>query len=335
MAALSVRNPTLLDWTKSLDPNGKVAAVAELLAQTNEVLDDMTFLEGNLPTGHRSVIRTGLPTVTWRKLYGGVQPSKSRRVQVTDDTGMLEAYAEIDKKLAELNGNTAAFRLQEDMAFIEAMSQEAAQTVFYGNGGTEPEAFTGLAPRYNSLSAANAENIIVGGSADTDNNSIWLIVWGPNTIHGIFPKGLVSGLEVTDKGIVTIEDASDGSNTGRMEAYRTHYSWNMGLVVRDWRYAVRIPNIELSALTKDASTGPDLPDLMFQAVDKIPNLGMGRPVFYMSRTVRTAWRRQMANKRINSTMQISEVGGVKNLAAFQEIPVKRCDALAGSEALVS
>jgi hypothetical protein len=332
MAALSVTNPNLLDLAKRSNPDGKIATIVEILMETNEVLDDISFVEGNLPTGHRTTLRSGLPAPTWRKLYGGVQPAKSRTVQVTDNCGMLEAYAEIDKALADLNGNTAEFRLSEERAFIEGINQELAQTIFYGNEGTEPEAFTGLAPRYNSLSAENADNIIVGGSSDTDNASIWLVVWGPNTVHGIVPKGSTAGLQVTDKGQVTIEDA-DGSG-GRMEAYRTHYRMDAGLSVRDWRYVVRIPNIEKSALTADASSGANLPDLMFEAMSIVPNLSFGRPVFYMSRDIMTKVRQQVANATSSSTLTVDMVGG-KMITSFQGIPLRRVDALAADEALVS
>ncbi|MFP5465878.1 MAG: major capsid protein, partial [Gammaproteobacteria bacterium] len=176
--------------------------------------------EGNLPTGHRTTIRTGLPTPTWRKLYGGVQPTKSRTVQVTDSCGMLEAYAEVDKALADLNGNTAAFRLSEDMAHIEGMNQEFASTLIYGNEGSEPEAFTGLAARFNDQAALNGENIITSAATPdaNDNTSIWLVGWGANTVHGIYPKGSIGGIQMEDKGQVTIESI-DGAG-GRMEAYR-------------------------------------------------------------------------------------------------------------------
>jgi hypothetical protein len=332
MATLSATNPTLLDLAKRLDPNGKIDAIAELLSQTNEVLEDMTWVEGNLPTGHRSTIRTGLPTPTWRKLYGGVQPQRSTTAQVTDSCGMLEAYAEVDKALADLAGNTAAFRLSEDRAFIEGMNQKFASTLFYGNETTEPEAFTGLAPRFNSLSANNAENIIVGGGSGADNNSIWLVVWGPNTVHGIVPKGSKAGLQVEDKGQITIENV-DGAS-GRMEGYRTHYRWDCGLVVRDWRYIVRIPNIDLSDLTKAASAGADLIDLMTQAIEQIPALSMGRPAFYTSRKVKSFLRRQIMNKVVSSTLTMDAVAG-KHVLAFDGIPVKRVDQLAANEAVVS
>lgn len=332
MAALSVTHPTLLDWSKRLDPGGKVDTIVELLGQSNEILDDMVFQEANGVTGHKTTVRTGLPAPTWRKLYGGVQPTKSTTAQITDSMGMLEAYAEVDKALADLNGNTNEFRLSEDRAHIEGMSQEMADTLFYGNEGTEPEAFTGLAPRYNSLSAGNAENIIVGGSNDTDNSSIWLVGWGPNTVFGTFPKGSKAGIQVTDKGQVTIENV-DGAG-GRMEAYRTHYRWDMGLVVRDWRYIVRIPNIEKSALTKNAASGADLTDLMIQAIELMPNLNNVRPVFYVPRNIRAFLRRQISNKTLNATMSLDNVAG-RHVVMFDGIPVRRVDKLAANEALVS
>jgi hypothetical protein len=332
MSILATTHPTLLDVTKRLDPDGKVDTIAEILSQTNEALDDMVWLEGNLPTGHRTTVRTGLPQPTWRKLYGGVQPSKSLTAQITDSCGMLEAYAEVDKALADLNGNTAAFRLSEEKAHIEGINQELASTLFYGNEGTEPEAFTGFAPRFNSLAAANAENIITGGSSDTDNQSIYLVVWGPNTVHGIYPKGSMAGLKMEDKGQVTIENV-DGSG-GRMEAYRTHYRWDCGLTVRDWRYVVRIANIDMSALTKNSSAGADLIDLMTQACERIPTLSMGRPAFYMSRTLRTFLRRQIVNKVAASTLTMEQVAG-KLVTMFDGIPCRRVDSLAGNEGLVS
>lgn len=334
MATLAVTNPTLLDLAKASDPDGKIAMVVEILNQNNEILDDMSWVEGNLTTGHRTTIRTGLPMPTWRKMYGGVQPNKGRTAQITDSTGMLEAYAEVDKALAELNGNEAAWRLLEDRAHIEGISQTLASTLFYGSEVTTPESFTGLAPRFNSTSALNGENIILGGSAggQTDNLSIWLVVWGPNTVHGIIPKGSKAGIQVEDKGQVTIENV-DGAG-GRMEAYRTHYRLDAGLCVRDWRYVVRIPNIDRSLLTPDVSTGANLSDLMTQAIELIPNLGMGRPVFYMCRTLRSILRRQQVNLVKNATLTFDTIAG-KHQLAFDGIPIKRVDALAADEARIT
>jgi hypothetical protein len=333
MAALANTHPTLLDVTRRLDPNGKIDTIGEILTQTNEILEDMVWLEGNLPTGHRTTIRSGLPTPTWRKLYGGVQPTKSTTVQVTDSCGMLEAYAEIDKALADLNGNTAAFRLSEDRAHIEGMNQEFAQTLFYGNEGSEPEAFTGLLPRFNSTSAANGDNVIKGGGAagQTDCTSIWLICWGPNTVHGIYPKASKAGLQMTDKGQVTIENI-DGGSGGRMEAYRTHYRWDCGLSVRDWRYVVRASNIDISTTTFAGSGANDtyLPRIMGRMVEALPSTSMGRMCFYVNRTIKSMLRQQIAEAVKGSTLTMEQVAG-KSVMMVDGIPVKRCDQITNSE----
>jgi hypothetical protein len=193
MATLSTTALTLADWAKRIDPEGRVPVVAELLSQSNEILEDAVFMEGNLPTGHRVVIRTGLPTVYWRAINQGIPTSKSTTAQVDESVGMLEAYSEVDKDLADLNGNTSQFRLSEDTAFLEAMNQAQASTMFYGNPSTDPKQYLGLASRYGSISGAgNAQNIIDAGGVSTNNTSIYLVVWGDNTVFCPFPERLYS-----------------------------------------------------------------------------------------------------------------------------------------------
>ena len=333
MATLAVTNPTLLDLAKLTDPDGKIAAVVEILNETNEILEDMTWMEGNLLTGHRTTIRTGIPEPTWRKLYGGVQPNKSSTRQVTDSCGMMEAYAEIDKALADLNGNTAAFRLSEDRAHIEGMNQALADALFYANETTEPEKFTGFAPRFNSLSAENADNIVTGSGSGSDNSSVWLVGWGPLACHGIVPKGSTAGLQHRDLGEVTIENV-DGSG-GRMQAYRTHYRWDAGLTVRDWRYIGRIPNIDKSNLTYDGSgSSADLVTLMTILSERVQRTGGVRQVFYVSRKIKEYLRMQIINKVKAATLTMETIAG-KPVMMFDGIPVKRCDALAPDEAAVT
>jgi hypothetical protein len=334
MAVLGTLNPTLSDLAKVTDPDGSIADVIEILNETNEILADMSWLEGNLTTGNQSSIRSGLPVPTWRKLYGGVQPTKSRAVQVTDTCGNLEDYAEVDKDLVDMAGNPAAFRLQEDRPHIEGMNQEMADTLFYGDETTAPEEFTGFAPRFSSLGAENGDNIIEGGGTGADNASIWLICWSPLTCHGIVPKGSTAGLSSRDLGEDTLEDASGGSNTGRMQIYRTHYKWKAGLTVRDWRYVVRIANIDRSLLTNDISTGADLNDLMHRALTEIPNASLGRCAWYMDKNVLAFLRRQTSTAVSNSTLTTDMVGGTMQ-TSWGGYPIRRCDALSINEARVT
>ena len=330
MADLSTNNPTLADVAAALDPNGEIATIVEILkTSSNDVLSSLTFQEGNLPTGHQSSIRTGIPTPTWRKLYGGVQPTAGSVAKVVDSIGMLEDYAEVDKALADLNGNTAAFRMQEDTAHLQGMNDTMASTLFYGNEGITPEAFTGLSPRFNSLSAANGLNIIDAGGTGSDNTSIWLCVWGPTTGFGIYPKGTRAGLQRSDKGQVTIENV-DGAG-GRMEAYRTHYRWDVGLSIRDWRYFVRIANIDVSDLSVAANQAK-LVDYMIMATERIPSFGVGRAAFYCNRGIREKLRLGMLSKTAYNLSWETVEG--KRVLTFDDIPVYRADALLNSEARV-
>ena len=210
------------------------------------------------------------------------------------------------------------------------MNQELASTLFYGNEGSEPEAFTGFSPRFNDQTAENARNIITDAATPdaTDNASMWLVVWGPNTVHGIYPKGSKAGLQVTDKGVVTIENV-DGLG-GRMEGYRTHYRWDCGLHVRDWRYIVRI-NFDLENVIAAGTSGPVLAQLMARAMRRIPNLKMGRPAFYANRDVLEMVDIQAMEKSNVAFNTIEDAQG-KFVTRFRGIPIRTCDALLSTEA---
>lgn len=336
MAVLGQTALTLMDWARRLDPNGKVDKVVEILSVQNEMLEDMLWLEGNLPTGHKTTIRTGLPTVAWRQLYQGVQPSKSTTKQVTDVCGMLEAYSEIDKDLALLNGNTSEFRLSEDKPFLEAMNQEEASTIIYGDIETNPEKFVGLAARYSTLAAATATsaNVIDAGGTGSDNTSIWLIVWGDNTVHGIFPKGSKAGISHQDLGEQT---AIDSSNNGYYQVYRGHYQWKCGLSVRDWRYVVRICNIDASDLLTagDASdTSANLLKHMVWAYNKVPNIRAGKAAFYCNKEVKSALDIKAMNKA-NLMLTYERLQSGVPLTSFMGVPIRRCDAILNTEARIT
>jgi hypothetical protein len=334
MATLLATALTLMDWAKRLDPDGKIPAIVELLAQTNEILLDMMWVEGNLPTGHRTTMRTGLPSVAWRLLNQGVAPSKSTTAQVDEQAGMLEAWSEVDKELALLNGNVAGFRLSEARAFLEAMNQEFAQTLFYGNSGVAPEEFTGLAPRYSAIAGAgNAQNVLSGGGVGSVNTSMWLTVWGENTLMGIFPKGSTAGLQHEDYGEVTVE-AVAGIGGARMRAFQERFLWKGGIALKDWRYVVRIANIDIPALIANAGAQAKLLDLLAKATHRIPALGLGTAAIYVNRTVA-----QMLD--IQQTAAVSVGGGLtyenvhgRRVTSYRGIPVRTCDALLETEATV-
>jgi hypothetical protein len=285
MALLPVQSGavTLLDYANLLDPNGKIAAFANLLSQKNEMFLDARFTEGNLPTGHEAVVETALPVTTFRKMYQGTPPSKGQRAKITDTCGMLESRSEIDREIARLNGNTREFRASVGSRYIESVAQRASQALLYGDATRDSEEFNGLAQRYSTINTSNSElanNVIsAGGSGNV--TSMWLLQWG-DELTMIYPKGSKAGLDVEDLGEFDAFDA----NQNRYRAIGDLYQMKLGLHVADWRRVVRICNISIADLlsgsgTQAATAATYLPKLMVRAQMLLP--GAEPAVFYANR----------------------------------------------------
>lgn len=330
---MSELNPTLADLTSRMTEDGKIDTnIVEMLNETNEMLDDITFQEATGVTENVTTVRTGLPTVAWRRLNYGVPTGKSKTRKVSDTIGMLEAYAEVDKKLVDIAGNKEAFRLTENRAFIESMNQEFQRALLFGDIAEDPAKILGLSARYSTGvpgAAENVTNVIDAGGKGDNLTSIWLICWSPLTAFCTYPKGLPGGLKDTDLGEVTLDD----ENGNHYQGYRSHYEWNVGFVLRDWRYVVRIANIDTKSLKNDPKTGECfLADLMIDAIETLPNIRIGRPAFYCNKTVSAFLRKQIRNaKNVNITM--GEIAG-KQVTQFDGIPIRRVDALVTGEAAV-
>lgn len=340
MATLSTGQLTLADYSKRLGPDGKIDPIAELLSQQNDILEDIVWKEANQTTSHVVTVRTGLPEVYWRQYNAGVPTSKSRTAQVTEPCAMLEARSHIDAKLLQLNGNSAGFRLSEESPFIEAMNQEMTGKIFNGNVGTDPKAFSGLATRYSDPSAGNGTNILNGGGSGSDNASVYLVVWGEQTVFGTFPKGSRAGLNSRDLGEESVQD-SDGNY---YQAARSLFQWDGGLVVKDWRYVVRICNVDISDWVGVTGTQAWEKDthvlkLMMRAIARIPNMSMGRAAFYANRSIQEGLMVQAMDRSSAAALAIrpaaTQFGNNINQLEYMGIPVRRVDQLGIAETAIS
>lgn len=273
--------------------NSPQTAVVELMTKACPLLEDMAFVQGNLPTGHKFTIRTALPKPTFRRLYEGVKPTRSTTRTITEDCAMLEATCEIDAKHLELMDNKDFYRIQEAWAHIEGMTQEFSDTLWYGDNSVNPEKFTGFAKRYGSLSGEFGKYIIDAGGTGPNLQSVWFMVWSPYTLFGIVPKNSKAGVQHF-KG--EIQDIVDPDNQGTYRGYRDRFQWDCGLVVKDPRYVVRIANIDMDALKTfgtPTDTSPNLVFLLNEATNLVQSTQVGRPVFYMSRDMRQEWEHQL------------------------------------------
>lgn len=328
MAVINHELPTMLDHVRRLDPNGAVAAIAEVLMKRNAFLEDAVVLEGNLPTGHRFTSRTALPSVAWRRFNEGVAPSKSATAQVDETCGMLEGFSVVDTELAKLNGNEAAFRASEDRPFIQALNHEIETGIIYHSTKTAPEKFLGLSPRLDSTSGVAGDQIVLGAGGNSNaNTSIWLVSWSPDTVFGITPKGFQAGIQQNDMGVQLWDDG-----TGKkFRAYVTNWVWKFGLVVKDWRYIARIPNIDVSTMDNTADI---LIPLMIEAAYRLPDLKTGRLAWYCNRRVMAILHNQARNAVKNSTLTIESIEG-KPVLHCMGIPIRMTDSLINSEADVA
>lgn len=327
MAVIGNTLPNLVDVATRTDPTGAIVNIAEIMQQKNEVLLDVRWKEGNLPTGHMYTQRVGLPEVYFRLINQGVPPSKSVTTQVTEQTAMIEGRSQVDVKLARINGNTAAWRLSEVTPFLEAMTQKFVRTIFYGNAGIDPEQFTGLSPRYSSLSAGNASNILDAGGTGGDNASIWIVRNAEDTFHGTFPKGTTAGLQHKDLGE---DDAIDDAGN-RFRALMDLFEWDVGVALPDWRGVVRVANIDISNLR----SGTDAADLVTLVSDGLTALqSLEGAAIYMNRTV---WARFQAQVRA----QVAAGGGLtfenidnRRTPMWSGAPIRIVDQLLNTEARV-
>lgn len=347
MAVIGNTALTLADWAKRVEDDGRMSTVVDLLSQSNQMMEDMLWVEGNQTSGHKTTVRTGLPQGTWRQLYQGVQPAKSATAQITEACGNLEGFSELDKDLADLNGNTAEFRMSEEGGFYEGMTQQVQSAFLYSNSLNTPAQIMGLAPRYNTINIANAQsanNVIDMGGTGSTNCSVWVVGWGPNSVHGIFPKGKIAGLQMTDLGEET-KVLSDGS---MFRVYRSKFKWECGLAVRDWRYVVRLCNIDVTLL--NGASAANLINGLVSAFHRFPTapsstrittdptrpsgvFGATRFAIYCNRQVAAALDRQAMNKS-NMLLRIEEWDG-RPVTTFRGVPIRVVDRLLTTEARIT
>ena len=330
MGILTSTMPTLIDKFSREDSTKKVMKIVELMAKRNDILMDAEYQECNDGSKHKTTMRSGIPEPTWRMFNQGIQPSKSQTVPVLDTTGMMEDYGLVDKALADLSGNADAFRTSENMAKLQGFNNKAARYMIYGNTQAEPQAFLGLAPRYNDKSAESGANIVDAGGTGSTNTSIWFVTWGEMTTHLLYPKDSVAGFQHKFLG----QQTARAENGGDFEAYRDHFKWDIGMSVRDWRANARIANIDVTQLTRDGATGANIIDLMIDALYRIdnPEQGEGRTIIYANRTIQSWLHKQAMNSK-NVNLTIGEYGG-KKIPEFLGIPIKRNDAILNTEARV-
>ncbi len=329
MATININGyATLLDIARRLDPNGRIARIAEVLDTDCPLLQDMPWVEANGPDGHLITLRSSLPSLTWRKYNQGILPTKSGTTQFTETCGMLDGMSKIDCDLAARMGGDE-YRASEDLAFVSSYNRTLETAFFYSSQKTTPEQISGFSPRLDALTGIPYASQVInfGAAGGNDSSSMWLIGWAPKKVYGIYPKGTQAGLKMD---VLTDDMVDDGSGTGaEFKAHRSKFSWKCGLAVEDARYIVRLANIDDDVISE---TGSGLITKMVDMLHRIQSLTNCNPVFYANRTILTYLHKQALDGTRAGQLTFDNPAGGPRVVRFGGVPIHQSDAILSTEA---
>lgn len=337
MSALGTTLVTLADVAKSKDK--QIGKVAEVLVQENPMLMDIPYMEMNMGTIHKEDIRSALPTVYYRKANQAIPASKTTVEERTFTAAHFESKSQIDAAVAKRGGmdRVAYNRWNQAQGHIQAHAIEHASLTIYGSPSTSARKVAGFFDIYSTVNTTNEETanqVIDGGGTTTDNTSILLVHWGERSVFGIYPAGTQAGLKRTDRSAgnkeVQINALDSAGNAGSFWGYEEQFEIDHGLVVKDYRQAARICNID-PALLRSGVGAADLIDLMISAAYKIHNPQNGNGVWYVNRTIEAFLHKQALTKvGAGAGLTFDNYQGMPVLK-FLGRPVRRSDALLNSE----
>lgn len=333
MAVKGVGYVTLADVAKKGDK------VAEVLTLKNQVLKDIPYTEMNEGTIHKEPIRSFLPKPVYRKANQGLAAQKTGIEERTFSAAHFESRSQIEKSVAQRGGmeKVGINRWNQAQGHIQGMANEHASLLWYGSPSGEGNKDLGFADVYYSVNTATTEtakNVIDAAGTGSDNMSIYMVNWGPQSIFGVYPKGTQTGLKRTDYSeggkLVQLQLPDAAGNPSTYYGYDEIFEIDHGLVVKDWRQACRIANIDTSDLIAGNVSAANLIDLMITGSYKLDELA--GTVIYMNRVAHAILHKQaLAQVKAGGGLTFMNYGG-ETVLSFNGLPIRISDSLLTTEA---
>lgn len=334
MAIKGVGYVTLADVAKKGDK------VAEVLTLKNPMLKDIPYTQMNEGTIHKESIRSFLPKPVYRKANQAIAAQKSGIEERTFSAAHFESRSQMDAKVAERGGKdrVGINRWNQAQGHIQGMANEHANLAIYGSPAGEGNKDVGFMDIYYTVNTATnetAKQVVDAGGTGSDNTSILMVNWGPQSIFGVYPAGTNAGLKRTDYSaggkLVQLQGLDAAGNTGTFYGYDEIFELDHGLVVKDWRQAARIANIDVSNLIANTSAA-DLIDQLITASYKLDD-PMGA-IIYMNRTVHAILHKQVrSDVSTGGGLTFMNYGG-EQILSFNGMPIRIADSLLNTEARV-
>lgn len=333
MAIKGVGYVTLADVAKKGDK------VAEVLTLKNPMLKDIPYTQMNEGTIHKESIRSFLPKPVYRKANQAIAAQKSGIEERTFSAAHFESRSQMDAKVAERGGKerVGINRWNQAQGHIQGMANEHANLAIYGSPAGEGNKDVGFMDIYYTVNSAveTSKQVVDAGGVGADNTSILMVNWGPQSIFGVYPAGTNAGLKRTDYSaggkLVQLQGLDAAGNTGTFYGYDEIFELDHGLVVKDWRQASRIANIDVSNLIANTSAA-DLIDQLITASYKLDD-PMGA-IIYMNRTVHAILHKQVrSDVSTGGGLTFMNYGG-EQILSFNGMPIRIADSLLNTEARV-
>lgn len=315
---------------KRTAPGGGLVEIFEAMNEVNPVFKFIPAVQCNNRYSHMVTRRTSLPTGTWRKFYKGSAVKASTTQTQWFHTGLLEALSEIDEDLIDTSDDPAGTRRQEDMAFVEGMSQQVMDAIISGTATGQPEQIYGLQSYLNDLS-----DTMVFDGGNSGGTSIYVVDFSPTTCYMIYPPG------VTNRGPMGFTANSNpaggngkkwvtDSDSNDYLAYCTQFKWWVGFVVRDLLSIGRIANINPTVGSSNTFDENDLIELL--------NYGRFKPrstYILVCKEVKAQMQIRAKDKANVNWTTTNALSGEEVTMFGGYAPVLRCDSISTSESAVT
>ncbi len=325
--------------------NGMITDVAEVLNETNHVIEDAIVQKSTDITSHRVTRRSRLPAVSWVKVGNGWNATVGLTNQAVETIGMMKARFLAPQDVLEIQANPDKYRANQERAYVESMGQEVSNILFgqvaagaLSPATPPPEEFAGFQYRYNSLGTTDTAYVLSNGHTadDNTNTSIWFIQWSPNKVYLITPRNMADGgLKKQDMGLVYTSgdnavastSAANPNPTNSLWAFITEFSWNVGLAIEDQRSVKRLANIDPD-LTSDDTLDED-------KIIQIRNNFKGNEKIFMYCNETTFTQLQILAKDKTNVRWTGDDPFGRPQFNFLDMPVRRSDAITNVEPVIS
>lgn len=283
----------------------------QIIGNNMSQIDGVAYARTIKGLNYKTVIRTALPSVPFRKYNAGVANTTSTYEEKDVQTFVLNAKHYIDKAMADGHPDGPSGLMAIEMAgIVEAGFQQAAKCMYYGQNSTfgDSAAYPGFLDALDSSMTVDA-----AGTTDNVASSVWAVRWGIRDCAWVMGNDGVINLSEMD-----VRDRLDGSSNP-LTCYHQEICNNIGLQVLS-KYSVG----RIKKLTTDSGKG--LTDaLLSDLYAKFP-VGKGPNALYMSR--------RSLNQLQKSRTATSESGKEADIPTnWQGIPIFPTDMIVDTETL--